>query len=229
MGFTDFRIKEDSWNYVKDLLFYYRSFNLYAERIDLFIKEDLAKEQEIYEKYNKDPEVVHNGGEIFNYEMDVKTSETLVDIYYDSFIMAMYSFTEKKMFFLCNYLSRKYKIDVDDISGKGIFKYRKYLNKVCDIDFTPIEGAWNNLSKFNQLRNHLVHAEGNRIIPRSKQALIDILKELPEVEVAEEADGYKFHFTGHASLYRLLGSSQAIIDYLYQERPQPSIIETSEI
>jgi len=161
MGAFKFRIHDNSWDYLKEILFYYQSFRIYSERINSFINEDLNKAQVIYEKRKKELENTPDEGEMINYEIDLKTSETLVDIYYDAFIISMYSFTEKKMFILCNYLSRNYPIKVSDISGKGIFKFHKYLTKVCGVDFSPIEIPWNTLVKFNLLRNHMVHAEGN--------------------------------------------------------------------
>jgi hypothetical protein len=43
------------------------------------------------------------------------------------------------MYYLCKYLSKDYKVKVEDIAGTGIFKYKKYLSKVCGIDFAFIE------------------------------------------------------------------------------------------
>lgn len=218
MGLFRYRMHSDSWSYLNEIDFYYQSFRMYSERIDSFINEDLKNVQGIYNKNKMELENTPDEGEMINYEMDLKTSETLVDLYYDAFIISMYSFTEKKMFILCNYLSKNYIVKVNDIAGKGIFKFYKYLTKVCGIDFAPVQNAWDTIVQFNLLRNHLVHAEGNRSIPKSNQQLVRFISQLPEANLTEDGDELKFHFTGDASLYRFLACSQTVVHHIYCEK-----------
>jgi len=212
------RIDDGKWDYFKDLFFFYQSFNVYIKRINSFLEEDVASEKDIYENYLKALKEEDDLFEEFNYESDWKATEGLVDIYYDSFIMSMYSFTEKKMYILSNFLSQSQNVKLGDIAGKGIFKYKKYLEKVCDIDFKPIEKDWDSLQQFNVLRNHLVHAEGNRSLLNGNQQLIDFLKTIHGVILTEENNFVNFHFASDSILYDFLNCSQRVIEYLYKKK-----------
>lgn len=218
MALYKHRIDDGKWDYFKDLFFFYQSFAVFVKRINSFIEEDVANEKEIYENYVKISKEEEDLFEDFTYEAEWKATEGLVDIYYDSFIMAMYSFTEKKMYVLSNYLAKDHAVKLEDIAGKGIFKYRKYLAKVCGIDFTPIEKDWEILLYYNQLRNHLVHAEGNRSLSKNSQQLIGFLKKIHGVVLTESETEVTFHFESDAILYDFLNCSQRVIEYLYKEK-----------
>lgn len=122
------------------------------------------------------------------------------------------------MYVLSNYLAKDHAVKLQDIAGKGIFKYRKYLAKVCGIDFTPIEKDWEILLYYNQLRNHLVHAEGNRSLSKNSQQLIGFLKKIHGVVLTESETEVTFHFESDATLYDFLNCSQRVIEYLYKEK-----------
>lgn len=216
MALYKHRIDDGKWDYFKDLLFFYQSFAVSVKRINTYIEEDVANEKEIYENYVKSSKEKEDLFEYFNYEIEWKATEGLVDIYYDSFIISMYSFTEKKMYILSNYLSKDHAVKLEDIAGKGIFKYRKYLAKVCGIDFTPIEKDWEILLHYNQLRNHFVHAEGNRSLSKNSQQLIGFLKKIHGVALTKSETEVAFHFESDAILYDFLNCSQRVIEYLHK-------------
>src|SRR5689334_17131348 len=111
------RLDNGTWDYFKDLFFFYRSFDVFIKQISFFIEDEVASEQAIYQNYLKESGE-EDLFEHFSHESDWKATEGLIDIYYDSFIMSLYSFTEKKIFVLCKYLSGHYAIKLDDISGK---------------------------------------------------------------------------------------------------------------
>lgn len=211
------RLDDGVWDYFKDLFFFYQSFDVFIKQINLFIEDEVANEKAIYENYlneSGDEDLFDH----FNHQSDWKATEGLVDIYYDSFIMSLYAFTEKKMFILSKYLSRHHPIKLEDISGKGIFKYRKYLSKVCNIDFSSIEKDWEVLLHYNLLRNHLVHAEGERSLPKDHHRLIGFLESIHGVVMKSDQEKINFHFTSDSILYDLLNCSRRIIEYLYKEK-----------
>ena len=219
MGLGRYRMHTDSSDYFKDIFYYYQSFGLFIEQINAFIENDVVSQKEIYEKYRaeyKDQDLF----EQWNYEIELKSTENLVDIYYDAFLISMYSFTEKKMFILSNYLSSNHQVKVQDLAGSGIFKYRLYLSKVCGIDFAPIEKDWQILLNYNTLRNHLVHAEGNRSLPKNKQPLLQFLKNTHGVMLTDLGEYVSLHFSEDSILYDFLNCSQRIVEYLYTEKQQ---------
>lgn len=218
MGLYRHRIKDSKWDYFKDLSFYYKSFALYSDQINVFIETEVNAAKERYEEYKKDMAGNLDDFELFDYESEVHATNGLVEIYYDSFIMAMYSFTERKMFFLCNYLSKGLEVKVEDISGKGIFKYRKYLTKVCGIDFTPIEEEWKRLEDYNKLRNHLVHSEGSRSVDKNNNQLVNLLKKMKGIQLMDVSEGFSFRFISDQVITDFIQLSQIIIDFLYTEK-----------
>jgi hypothetical protein len=122
------------------------------------------------------------------------------------------------MLFLSNHLAEEQKIKVNDIAGKGIFKYQKYLSKVCGIYFSPIEDEWKNLLRFNKLRNQIVHSEGIRSIPKTNQELVQFLKNINGVVLSEEADMVSHHFSTNDILKGFASAARTIIDHIYIER-----------
>lgn len=52
------------------------------------------------------------------------------------------------------------KISVTDMAGKGIYRTKKYLNKVHGVNFDSVNLEWEIITKFNTVRNLIVHANG---------------------------------------------------------------------
>jgi hypothetical protein len=218
MGLYSYRIQDKGWDYFKEIVFFYQSFAVFNEQINGFIENDLANAKKFFDIYIEETKDMPDDFEYFNYKMDLKAREGLVNIYYDSLLISMHSFTEKKMLFLSTYLSKYKAVKVDDIAGKGIFKYRRYLEKVCLIDFVPIEKDWNLLLNFNMLRNHLIHAEGNRNISNTQTQLLNFLKTIHGVQLTEQGNATSFAFTTDTIIFDLLNCSQRIVEELYRTK-----------
>lgn len=214
------RIQDDRWDYFKDLFFFYKAFGLYCEQINHFVDTEVKITKERYEGYLK--EIAGDDGfadfEIFDHASEMEAAQNLVDIYYDAFIMSLYSFTERKMYYLCKFLSKDYKVKLEDIAGNGIFKYKKYLSKVCGIDFAYIEKDWSILDDYNKLRNHLVHSEGNRSVNKGNNQLVGALKKFNGVKLSDEDEYINFHFSSDQVAYDFINCVQRILDYLYREK-----------
>jgi len=83
-------------------------------------------------------------------------------IYYSSFLITCYSFIEQRLFKICDSSGVKVCVGIKefDSKGKGIFKIKTFLKKAIGYQFQ--NNDWNELCKFNKLRNYLVH-NGNEI------------------------------------------------------------------
>lgn len=219
MGLGKYRISDNEWDYFKEIHFFFESYYFYADEVNHFIDKEIGSAKQAYEKFSKEIEVDPNlEPEWFAYFSNVQAKIGLTDIYYDSLIMTLYSFVERKLFFLSNHLAQELTIKLNDITGKGIFKYQKYLTKVCGIDFSEINADWTNLLGFNKLRNQIVHSEGVRSIPKSNQELIQFLKGISGVVLNEEGDAISYHYSTDDILKTFAATARTIIDHVYIER-----------
>jgi hypothetical protein len=89
--------------------------------------------------------------------------DELVDVFPDilrrSWFILCYSFLEDILNRLCKYLHRtnSLKLSLNDISGKGIFRARTFLEKVACIEFPDDEPIWEDIIVFNYIRNFIIH------------------------------------------------------------------------
>ncbi|MEK7560451.1 MAG: hypothetical protein AAB539_00655 [Patescibacteria group bacterium] len=83
------------------------------------------------------------------------------DIFYSSFVIALFSYLEHKMNRLCRKWCAKnaVKINLEDIRGSGIHRARIYLEKACN-KVMPNEELWNEVVAIGLVRNCLAHAGG---------------------------------------------------------------------
>ena len=219
MGLIRYRIQDESWNYYNEIDFFFQSFAVYRNDINNLIEGQLETASENYDKFLQQRVDENNFGpddEWFEHHVAINTATNLKDIYFDSLFMVLYSFVERKLNFLCRYLEKDFLVKVDDISGKGIFKFRKYLSKVVGISFDPIEEQWKELEKLNQLRNFLVHSSGSRSVPKTNQSLISILKQFQGVHLEEQGENIRFNFVTDHGTGHFVHIVRSIIDYLYQ-------------
>jgi hypothetical protein len=218
MALVRYRIKE-GWDYFDQIDFFFQSFAVYRNDINDLIERQVETASENYTDFlakRVAENDFHPDAEWFQHHIAVNVATNLKDIYYDSLIIVLYSFLERKLSFLCTYLEKDYPIKIDDISGKGIFKYRKYLSKVAGISFDNVENEWKELEKLNRLRNHLVHASGSRTVANNNKALLSILKSIQGVHVEEaERDQLRFHFITDHGIGQFVQMVRTILDHVY--------------
>lgn len=92
----------------------------------------------------------------------ISISLDIPKIYYSSFLIFCYSFIEQSFFKICDSYGVKISVGINDFDSKekGIFKIKSFLKKANKCEFNNKD--WNELCKFNKLRNYLVH-NGNEI------------------------------------------------------------------
>lgn len=111
----------------------------------------------------------------------------------NSTFLSLYSFFEFNLKHLCLTLNRhkKYSIKLDDLSGQNyIEKSKKYLRLVASLDLTDLDLTWEEITKFQQLRNCIVHNNSNIIKqkdqPIKNQPLYQVIKNNTNIKLNEE-------------------------------------------
>jgi len=95
-------------------------------------------------------------------ENDILKVESFFQITRTAFFIKLYSIFEDSLDHFCKECQkfRNELLAVSDISGKGIFRARKYLAKVIKLDFNPIQKVWQNITNYNKIRNAFAHTGG---------------------------------------------------------------------
>ena len=107
------------------------------------------------------------------------------NIFFANAVFCTYSFLERTLLFACRLNEKERQIKLKDISGKGIIKYRIYLEKVTHLDFKTIENHWNEVLKLNKIRNHLSHDMD--VYDDNLNDFVNVCKNLKGVEVTNDA------------------------------------------
>lgn len=219
MALSKFRIDYSNHDYFNDVYYFFESFNDYIDRIDQLIEIEISSANQKLKHFQQEAESNPTwNDEIFDLEYHFRQKSLLKNIYYDSLILTLYAFIEKHMFLVCHRLENNQKLKIEDISGKGIFKYRTYLTKVINIDFDMINSEWAFLKNINKLRNFLVHSEGFRSFPKSSENLKKALVYFSSIELSERQNEMEFAFLDNKILKDFCLNGKKIIDHIYISR-----------
>lgn len=76
--------------------------------------------------------------------------------------VAMHSQLEDQLSTLCEFVGKRLNINLnlEDLSHKGIFRAKIYLEKLCGIPFPEETHAWQQVLHYNRVRNVVVHSRG---------------------------------------------------------------------
>jgi hypothetical protein len=220
MGLHSYRIRIQGWDYFSEIEVPFLSFDDYVSGVDEMIDKEILKAKEKYDEFLKMDERLKEFYSNPWDEITLRQKEGLQTIYYDSLIISIYSFVEKKMNYLCRYLQENKRIKLKDFSGEGIHKYRNYLEKVIELDFSKKEPVWDRLIKYGFLRNFLNHSENGRLITKdtnNRQVIIDFLKTCEGVKVIPNEQDYLFEFESNLILKNLIKISKELLEELFLE------------
>ena len=86
-----------------------------------------------------------------------------------SLFISAYSFLEQRLLDLCLHYQGKRddQVLLEDLADNGIAKCKTYLKKVVRADFPESSHEWQQILKYNKLRNQLVH--GGPRLPQGKK------------------------------------------------------------
>lgn len=108
------------------------------------------------------------------------------NIFNKSAVVTLYTCLEHNLIEFCNLCQHflKTNISVADFNGEGIFKAKRYLTKLMDIDFGTSQ-EWEFMTQFNKLRNCIVHANG--VVKKGTQnELMNYIKNSPTLSLNQE-------------------------------------------
>ena len=125
---------------------------LLQEKKSHFMQECKPKEQNS-SFHKKDFIIELIDEEYFKYEY------SYAKVLYNSSFVTAYSLFESFFLKLCEHAKyqKNIKLNVNDVSGKGIKQYKLFLNKVVGVDFTPFQTEWQEIRDYNKIRNYIVH------------------------------------------------------------------------
>ncbi len=167
-------------------------------------------------EYNKT--IYDTKDHFFDYE-DVYIKEKQLQLYYSSIVISLYSFLEQSLLRLVKISEKDRKIKIDDISGNGIiFKAKKYLEKVIEIDFEEINDEWNEITKLNQLRNLFVHSS-NLILRKSEsKKRINTIKDIEQLKITEKSDYYILEFENDELIRHFIKIIRQFLNKIYTSK-----------
>jgi hypothetical protein len=88
---------------------------------------------------------------------------------WSSTFVTLMSFVEQQTFALCDFLQKgqTVKLRHQDLKGDGLRRARTYIEKVCNLPFRPKETTWQELMTMGQIRNVIVHRDGD-MVPKAE-------------------------------------------------------------
>lgn len=146
------------------------------EELEVFYNEEIKK---INEEKNLDPGLfIQDFEEIEEREMILDELESNIvtkQIYlrYGT-LMSLYSFLEISLLKLSNFIKETNNIALkpSELQGKGIKKYKLYLEKVVGLDLSHLKATWDNLCHLSEVRNQVAHNNG--LITKKSESEIKI-------------------------------------------------------
>ena len=163
------------------------SFIDYLELTNNLIDEKLIKYMKDYKDAGEYADVIYDG-------LDAYIKSKSLQLYYSSIIISLYSLLEQSMFKLCKAAEKNFSLKIYDIAGKGIFQYKIYLEKVVNIDFSGMNNEWNEITKYNHLRNLFVHTSNTIIHKTESKNRINAIREIKDLKITELANKYVIDF-----------------------------------
>ena len=146
--------------------------------------------------------------------LDFFSSSSALNIIYNSMVISIFSFIETRLMLLCKLIEKRNKILLSDISGKGIYKYKRYLSKVHDIDFNPKNEEWELLGSYAFLRNKLIHSHSVEINMRYNEKDYKKLKKIKSLSVTESSDIATFHIRDQECVNDFFALASSFIQFI---------------
>jgi hypothetical protein len=124
---------------------------------------------------------------------DDMTENLPITIWYSLFAHC-YHLLEHRLNHICKFLYKhnKYKLSLDDLKGKGIFRARNYLEKVVGICLPDNSNEWEEIVIYSKIRNIIVHNDGRIDKSNPDKKVIAYINAKPNIWLDEES--YQINF-----------------------------------
>lgn len=149
---------------------------------------------------------------------DHKIKAETRQLFFNSLFISIYSFLERKMFQLCQIAENNQVIKIRDLSGDGIFKYRKYLTKILNINLDEVNAQWDLFTKFNTLRNLLVHTPLSSIDIQNNSKKVNTLKSIHGLAVKECSGALEFEIKDKQLILNFCSAIEILLIHLYYKK-----------
>ena len=205
----------DSFEYVTEVDLQLESFREYIALTEENVVKDIEKQIKAYNKFLEEAseiEIEHMH-DFVDHEIKINTRQ----LYYHSLFISLYSFLERKMFQLCRISEPNQSLKIKDISGEGIFKFYTYIKKVLKIDVDALNTEWTEITKYNKLRNRIVHFPTNTIDKTDNDKLINQLKSIQHLTLNEKIDFFEFEITDTKLLLEFCFTTSKFLFKIYHE------------
>ncbi len=207
----------DSYQYVLEVDFQLDSFREYIKLTEKTVENDIKEKIKAYDRFLKeasDAEIEYLY-DFEDHEIKIQTRQ----LYYHSLFISLYSFLEKKMYQFCRLAEEHQTLKIKDISGDGIFKYYKYFKKVLGINLDGLNAEWTEITKYNKLRNRLVHSQTNTIENGdNNKELIRTLQSINNLVVIDKGDYLEFEITDKELLMTFCSIISKFLNDVYLEK-----------
>lgn len=206
----------DSFEYVIEIDLQLESFREYIALTEETVIKDIEKQIKAYNKFLEEAseieiEHIHD---FVDHEIKINTRQ----LYYHSLFISLYSFLERKMFQLCRISEPNQSLKIKDISGEGVFKFYTYIKKVLKIDLDALNTEWTEITKYNKLRNRIVHSPTNTIDKTENDKLIKQLQSIQYLTLNEKTDFFEFEITDAQLLQKFCFIISKFLHEIYYER-----------
>jgi len=184
--------------------------------IDEKIKKPLNKAELDYDSYLKNEDELG----IMDCCEAIESKANLKRVYYNSIFISLYTIFESSMKQFCEIAESNYEIKIEDLSGTGIFKYKKYLEKVVKINFNSINEEWNLIEKMNQIRNQITHDVRFHFNTNAKQK-VGNFSSIPFITQKQEGELIYFSIDDKNLILEFKKAATVILHEIYYERYLP--------
>ncbi|WP_233900515.1 hypothetical protein [Tenacibaculum piscium] len=188
------------------------SFSEYLKITNSSIDEKLKTDIKEYKKIEH-PEIASL---LFD-DLEMYIKSNTLQLYYSSIIISLYSFLEQTMLELCSIAEKNNNLKIEDISGKGIFKFKTYLEKVIHIDFKPINTEWKEVSQYNHLRNLFVHCSNSLMNESIATKRKNSIKEIKGLKFNHNSNNIIIEFENDITVRNFITTIRSFISKIYFE------------
>ena len=137
-------------------------------------------------------------------------------VFYNSIFITIFSKLEIRLFQICEYCSGILELEIKakDLAGRNyIVKAKKYIEKVIRVDLSKCNEEWQTILNYQQIRNSIVHSDGNRKI--TSDTLLKFIED--EEGIGYEASKCKTYIYSSAFVEKFNGRFNQIVDFFINE------------
>lgn len=127
---------------------------LYQETMENFFN---SKENDLFKEFNSEKESILWHRKLY------LNSEIFTFKFRSSLYIQIIGFIEYELKRICNFYkeSNLINVSINDFKGNSEFeKAKKYLSKICGLDFNDLNPEWSYLLNAKEIRNILIHNQG---------------------------------------------------------------------